>query len=241
MEREVTIPIPKTKKVIYGKLRGSVQKPLVLLIHGLHGNLDTAMYYNLARFLEKKGFASFRFALYGSRSNQRTLHHTTLKIHAQDVNTVVRYFRRKRVKRFAAVGHSYGGPTVLLSDTSNFFAVVLLDLSYKTDFHKGLGARWIKEMKAYLRRGRDHYLIGKAMVDEADQLDWDHLTSKLTTPALFIMAEHGDLDSGAKQYIQEAKGLTKLVTIRGARHKFLEHGKLEQVFAHTLKWLKKYA
>ncbi|MFA6511867.1 MAG: hypothetical protein WCV86_01935 [Patescibacteria group bacterium] len=240
MERELSIPIPKTKMRIYGKLRGNLNKPLIILVHGLHSSTHSHRYYNAERYFNARGYATFTIRLCGSKSEQRKLHHTTLKINAEDLDTAVRYFKKQGVKRIAVVGSSYSGPSILLSDTAKFFAIILLDPSYKLSFLTQYHTRFVKELNAYLLRGSDDYVIGKKMVEESENLDWDSLTSDLTTPLLLLMASNGALDAGGRQYLKEAKGPKKLITISRSDHGFNREGNAERVYAESAKWLKKY-
>ena len=66
MEKEIKIKT-SDKKIIYGILRGSLSKPVIVQVHGLSGNMNEAMHYNAARYFEKHGFSSFRFNLYDWR------------------------------------------------------------------------------------------------------------------------------------------------------------------------------
>ncbi len=64
MEQELRIKIPGTKLKIHGFLRGKKSAPLVVFVHGLTGNMNEHLFFNGARWFEKKGFATFRFNLY---------------------------------------------------------------------------------------------------------------------------------------------------------------------------------
>lgn len=113
MEQFLTIPTADNKK-IYGRLRGSLDKSLVIFVHGLGGRMDQHIYYNGARFLEENGISSFRFNLYMDAPRARNLSYCTLQNHSLDFDTVCSYFRQKGVKKIIAVGHSLGGPTIIL-------------------------------------------------------------------------------------------------------------------------------
>src|SRR3989344_1336712 len=119
MEKQLKIKTPD-KKVIYGTLRGSLDKPLVIFVHGFTGFKDEHQFFNGARFFEKRGFSSFRFNLYHWEKGARKLEDCTLSLHGEDLDQVVEYFRKKGVKKIFAVGHSFGGLTVLLSKKKSF-------------------------------------------------------------------------------------------------------------------------
>src|SRR5690348_12972313 len=109
MEQAIKIKIPGTKKTMRGILRGSLTQPLVVFVHGLTGKMNEHIFFNGARFLEEHGYASFRFELYDFYADSRKLGECTIQTHADDLDTVVAYFRKRGAKHIFVVGHSYGG------------------------------------------------------------------------------------------------------------------------------------
>jgi predicted alpha/beta-fold hydrolase len=119
MEKQLKIKTPD-KHTIYGFLRlhdKRKSKTLVVLVHGLTGSPNEHFHYNGARFLSKHGLASFRFSLYIDAPGGRKLHECGVSTHIKDLNTVLKFFRKKFKKVFV-VGHSLGGITVLSADLS---------------------------------------------------------------------------------------------------------------------------
>ena len=114
MEKQIKIPIAN-KKYIYGTLRGSLKNPLLVFVHGFTGYKDEHIFFNGARFFEKKGFSTFRFDLYNWNKDARKLEECTLSLHGEDLDTVVKYLRKKGANKIFVAGHSFGGVTVLLS------------------------------------------------------------------------------------------------------------------------------
>ena len=96
MEKQIKIPIAN-KKYIYGTLRGSLKNPLLVFVHGFTGYKDEHIFFNGARFFEKKGFSTFRFDLYNWNKDARKLEDCTLSLHGEDLDTVIKYLRKKRV------------------------------------------------------------------------------------------------------------------------------------------------
>src|ERR1700722_40745 len=112
MEKELKIKTPDGK-MIYGILRGSLSKPLIIHVHGLAGNMNEAMHYNAARYFEKHGFSSFRFNLYSWEKGGRKLHECTFSTHGKDIDTVLKYLESRGARKIFVVGHSYGWPSIL--------------------------------------------------------------------------------------------------------------------------------
>ncbi|MBI2551705.1 alpha/beta fold hydrolase [Candidatus Uhrbacteria bacterium] len=241
MEQEVKI---KTKdgKTIYGFLRGSVRKPVVVFVHGLLGSMHQHIFYNGARFFERHGFSSFRFNLYDWRRGARKLHECTLEVHAADLDLVIEYLRSKGARKVFAVGHSYGGPTILMSKKKQYDAVVLWDSSYgqSVTFKK---ARYLKELDAYMETWSHRIIFGKKMAKEANQITPAKsraLIQELRIPVKIVVAEKGILVKGGKQYFSAANSPKSFAIVKGADHSFNRAGNEEALFRETLVWLRKW-
>ncbi len=240
MEKQIRIKIPKTKKYIYGKLRGSLKKPVVVIVHGLTGLMDESQHVLAADYFEQHGYSSLRFNLYSWEDGARRLVDSTLKTHAIDLDLVVKYLRRQDVKKIFVVGHSYGGPTVLLSREKGFQAAVLWDPSHCKGANVFKRARYVKELDKYLIGSGVVSLVGKKMVQESKDLAWDKLGNNFDIPTKIILAADGILHEGGNMYKKQIKGPVKLVTIKGADHCFRNYGIGDKLYKETLKWFDKY-
>lgn len=242
MEQEIKIKISKTKLHIYGKLRGSLKKPLIVLVHGLSGEMDERLIYHAALWFEKKGFATFRFNQYDWHNNARSMSDSTLVRQAKDVDMVLLFFSRRGVKKIFLVGHSYGGPTILLARKANVSAIALWDPSYRINLSKSPhGMRPITRVKrprGYIHHWGIDVFLGEKIVQESKRLAWDQLARGLTVPLKIIVAATG-YERGEK-YFKHSKGPKELVLIKGASHQFVEDGISEKLFQETLTWFRKY-
>jgi pimeloyl-ACP methyl ester carboxylesterase len=241
MEKTVQIKTPD-KKIIDGVLRGSIKKPLIVLVHGLCGNMNEALHFNAATYFEKAGFASFRFGLYSWGKHNRKLHECTLKTHGQDIDTVVAHLRSKGAKQIFLVGHSYGFPSILNADTKNIQAIVSWDGSMiPHSFFKG--APRVNKPSGYLLDEGYLTLIGDKMFQEAktgSSISW---LEKATVPIKIITTDRSASEGNlavSKKMMKHIKGPKELTIIRGASHDFTEDGAQEKVYKETARWIKKY-
>lgn len=239
MEKQVLLPTSNNKKIL-GKLRGSLQRPLVVFVHGLSSHLDHHIFFNGARYFEKRGFASFRFNFYGNGSQARRMIDCTLKVHIYDLNRVIEYFRKKRVKRIFLVGHSLGGLTILMSNNRGYDSLVLWDASYNPVENLFSSVRYIKEMKGYVYRHAYNVIVNRELVRETKNLQCDNLTRNIHVPIKIICAEKGILVPGGKVYYKNANKPKSFVVIKNATHSFGEDGNEERLFKETIKWFKNY-
>ncbi|MDO8240807.1 MAG: alpha/beta fold hydrolase [Candidatus Moranbacteria bacterium] len=241
MEKEFRIKA-KDGKQIYCKLRGSLEKPVIVFVHGFTGHMDEHLFYNAARFFEKKGFASLRFNLYGDQDDARKLHECDLQTHAADLDRVVSYLKKKKAQDIFAVGHSYGGPTIFLSDTKNYRALVLWDAS----FHfKALfkNKEYSKELKGFCKEWAFKFFIGQKFVTEAEKLEktfWQTV-SQNKAPTKVVLTENGNARSPLKKDFFTALNEPKeMLEMKKTGHTFSEDTAAEKLFQETLKWLRKF-
>ena len=114
----------------YGKFAGTKAKPLVIVVHGLPCTINEGIYERACEHFQQAGYATYRFGLYDWHKDARQLIDCTLITHAKDLDTVVAHFRENGFKKIFVAGHSFGGPTILLSTKQDFDAAVLWDPSY---------------------------------------------------------------------------------------------------------------
>ena len=240
MEKQIKIPIAN-KKYIYGTLRGSLKNPLLVFVHGFTGYKDEHIFFNGARFFEKKGFSTFRFDLYNWNKDARKLEECTLSLHGEDLDTVVKYLRKKGANKIFVAGHSFGGVTVLLSKKKEFQAAVLWDSAGDRDVR--LNAKYIKELgKYYFEEGAYGFTISKAMYEENNKkLKPSKLIRLMPMPIKIIVAGAGIMVEEGKKLYQNANEPKDFVIIPNAAHTFDEEGTEEKLFQGTYNWLNSFA
>ncbi len=239
MEKAIKIPLGN-KQYIYGTFRGPLKSPLLVFVHGFTGYKDEHIFFNGARFFEKKGFSSFRFDLYNWKKDARKLEDCTLSLHGQDLDTVVEYFRKKGVKKIFVAGHSFGGVTVLLSKKKDFDAAVLWDSTGDKDVK--LEAKYIKELDKYYRQESAYgFTISKKMYEENNsKLKPTRLIKSMHMPVKVIVAGAGILVIEGKELFESANSPKDYAIIPKATHNFHEDGTEEILFQETYVWLKKF-
>lgn len=229
--------------LIYGVLKqtNKKSKKLVIFVPGLTGYQDDHQFFNGAKFFAKKNIDTFRMNLYWGEKKGRKLHECGISTHAEDVATVLKYFRKK-YKKMYLVGHSLGCPSILLvSDLKNkgVAGVILWDPSDGS-------SKWVKslkysdELKGYIMGWSYLFVIGKKMYDEWVKFDLKKMYEDVNVPLKLIVAGAGILKESSKRVMDYISAEKKLAVIPGATHTFREEGCEEKLFQETLEWLKKF-
>ncbi|MBI2278665.1 MAG: alpha/beta fold hydrolase [Candidatus Brennerbacteria bacterium] len=243
MEKNLKIKLSKEFS-LYGKFSGSFNQPLFIIAHGFSGNMDEEFYRLATYWFGKHGFSTFRFNFYGHQKDARQLMNCTLKTHSTDFDTIVRYFRKRGVRKVFVVGHSFGGLVIFCSRNQDFDGAVLWDPSYKISFTKTMfgfpGGKYIKEINGYLMKWGVNLIIGKVMAKEIDSLQWDSIAKNFKVPFKIILAGKGAL-KGTKKYLNNAKVEKDLMIVEGATHYFNDRdGMQEKVFKSSEEWFRKF-
>jgi dienelactone hydrolase len=240
MEKELRIKT-SDRKTIYGILRGSLNKPVIVQVHGLAGNMHEAMHYNAARYFEKQGFSSFRFNLYSWQKDARHMHECTFSTHGKDIDTVLGYLQKHGAKKIFIVGHSYGFPSILHAKSHAFSAVASWDGSVLPTNNVDVPAR-IKKPKGRILNEGYFVVVGEQMAIDSHKIKTIPLIKALWKPISFITVDdnvNGNLSGGTRMF-KLAKQPKELVVIKGGTHCFTEDGKEEELYSATVKWFKKF-
>lgn len=244
MEKEISIPTPDNKE-IHGTLIHSVSKSkkLILFVHGLTGHRNEHIFFNGANYFSKKGYNTFRFDLYGEGKKARNFRNTSLPIHGQDLKLVFDFFKKKGFTKIFLVGHSYGGPTVLLSDCQTAAGIVLWDPT--SDPSKVMRSKSIRKENGF--RFIDWgipMLLSDKYYREALKIrlrNTSKLIQKLMPPTKVIIAEKIPHLSVWKKLLLNMHFPNALTVIPGAGHNFNEDGTEMVLFRETLSWIKKFS
>ncbi|MEX2033185.1 MAG: alpha/beta fold hydrolase [Candidatus Colwellbacteria bacterium] len=241
MEKEIKIRTPD-KHIIYGTLSLAKRKSSTLLVfvHGLTGHQNEHIFYNGARYFSERGINTFRFDLYTSEKGGRVLTKCGISTHAEDLNTVVKYFRKKFKKIFVA-GHSLGGLTIQASNADLVDGIIFWDSARSLKGVKGAGFKFIKALDLYLIRWGTEILMGKKMNRERNNFPLpNEIMPRIHTPIKIIVAGKGTVIKTGRAYYKYANKPKEFAIVKGAGHNFNEEGVAEKLFAETYSFIKKF-
>lgn len=242
MEKHIKIKT-KDSHIIYGVLNTAPKKSntLLVMVHGLTGDMTDHIFHNGARFFTSKGVDTFRFNLYDGRKDGRSLTHTSVRTHAEDLNTVLKKFRGS-YKHIAVVGHSLGGPSVVMANTTLMDSIILWDptsMPSLEDVSEGMRAPLKKIKEGYLVEWNIAFILGKEMAGEYKHLNPVSHMQNVEVPVKIICAEKFGNAKAGKEYFKHANNPKAYTVIKGATHCFDEWGVEEILFKETLAWIKK--
>lgn len=243
-EETLSIPLPQTHDLhIKGVLRGTLDKPVVVIMHGRPGHGNGLLEYLGAHYLHEQGFTTLRLWMYAWDAGTRNLVDCTLDTHVADFETVLAYLRTRGVQQVFAIGHSYGGLTILKS-TAKLEGAVLWD-----PMHSGYWMERPDGDPEFPERAIGEYSIGLAgagFVASQKTNDYDRALDDTTQwaaqkgyPLEVISAGKGVLTRLGKQYIDAADEPKKHVIIPDAKHPFDDSDDVvSQLLIETAAWLK---
>ncbi len=247
-EQTLYIDLPDTEGLkIKGIIRGNLDKPTVVLVHGRPGSGNDLLQYLGARYLSEHGLSSLRMFLYDYDINTRNLLDCTLQTHVNDFDVVIKYLRSKNVPKVFAVGHSYGGLTVLRSNT-NLDGIVLWDPSHGSYYSQPEDPEYQTQFPTrtvdYISIGLagSGYIIPRTMDDEDHHLgNTSKWVANKDYPIKIIGAQKGILTRYNKQYFDAARMPKEYVEIDRAGHLFDESDKITlKLFEETADWFERF-
>ncbi len=245
-EQTMFLELPKTDGLrIKGILRGSLDKPVVVIMHGRPGTGNELPYYLLARYLSEQGISSLRLFMYDFEPKTRNLIDSDLDTHVKDFDTVVSELRKLKVPKVFAVGHSYGGITILKSKTK-LDGAVLWDASHGSvyaDSHINDDDEEFPEQvvgNLVIGTGGDGYVDSvdteKYMKEIGDNSDW---AANKGYPLKIISAGNGILAKYSQKYIDVADEPKEHIIIEDASHQFDDSDEVVfELLEETVKWFK---
>lgn len=240
-EHKFTLSTPDGK-TIYGVRSGDETKPALVVVHGLTGHMYEHQFKHAAREWGDD-FCVYRFNLYAGETGARSLIDCTLQTHADDFSCVIADVAQRHDKIFA-VGHSYGGPTVMLANCPQLTAVSLWDPSYDLasieeaffDFYKPYAG-------VYTVNWGTTYLIGKAMRDHGVTLTAEKcaaLSRQAKFPIQVILAGLGYYVGRGANYDTDCPYGHRRDVVEGTTHCFYESDSDIQVAQLTAEWFNQW-
>ncbi len=221
---------------------GEDVRSAVFIVHGLTGNMYEYTLKRAADFLSQKHDV-YRFNLYDGEPGARRLLDCTLQTHADDLNTVLDHFSASYEKIFL-IGHSYGGPTIMIARSRRVTAVSLWDPSFDL---KSLSSKF-----ANIYDEKDEFviinwgvatLIGKKMYREKENFDNDaccELARVYEHPVQVVHAGKGVLKDNPVSYHSFGNPLNISDVVAEAGHCFYEGSSCDELLEKTSGWFDRF-
>lgn len=241
MEKQLIIKTPD-KKNIQGTFSQAKKKSkrLIIFVHSFTGGQNEHIIFNGAKFFTNKGFDTYRFNLYaGDYKNTRHFKDTKISLHGNDIDTVVKYFRKKYEKIYL-IGHSYGGTSLLFTNYIEVDSYVFWDASYIDPVNDGSNdMKFNENLGKYIMDYGIEILVGKPFIDELKNFpDCGEMISKINKPVFIITAgAKGNYNAGLR-YFKSANNPKKLISIKSADHNFNNWDDENSLFEETYNCLK---
>lgn len=245
-EEAIYVDLPDTDGLrIKGILRGSLDQPLIVQVHGLPGSGNELLPNLAVHYYSNEGFSSLRLFLYDAEPKTRDLADCTLQTHADDFDTVITYLHQRNVPKVFAVGHSYGGATILCSK-AKLDGVVLWDPTHGLVFQDPEVLKYDREARIVRTDDFKLYLDGYGYIEpkaiEAEQAAFGDTTDWAAHkgyPLEVISAGKGAMTHLGAKYIEVADAPKKHVVIDEAHHQFEDSDEVMlRLFAETTNWFK---
>ncbi len=239
-ESTVYVDLPDGHK-IKGILRGNLKKPLVVMMHGRPGSGNELLQFLGARHLHEKGFSVLRLFMYDFEETARNLLGCTLQTHTEDFETVVNYLKKQNVPKIFAIGHSYGGLTILKSKTK-IDGAVLWDPTHGLIWHEEGDWQQNFPEKIYddiiVGIAGNGYIVPKTMNEQDMAMgDTTNLAAQKGYPLKIIAAGKGAMSHLGMRYFEVADEPKEFIEISEAHHQFEDSDEvMRQLFEETVQW-----
>ena len=244
-EKTLYFNLPNTNGIkIKGILRGNLNQPLAIIMHGRPGSANELLLYLASHYLLEKGISSLRLFMYDFEPNTRNLIDCDLDTFVADFNEVVRQLRQRKVPKIFGIGHSYGGITVLKSK-SRLDAAVLWDPTHGSYWveNKVIDSNFIEKRVGDLIIGISGFgYLSTVKLDNYDKNmgDTTNLAKEKGYPIMIISAKKGKMVHLGKKYFDVADKPKKHLIIN-ANHQLDDSDKaVLKLLSSTNDWLQRY-
>jgi dienelactone hydrolase len=233
------------KHIIYGLKNSARGKPkgAVFIVHGLTGHMYEYQLKSAADYFAAQGLDVYRFNLYDGDKSARRLLDCTLQTHADDLNTVLKKFAGPYKETFA-IGHSYGGTTVMLAQPKTLTAASLWDPTFNVKrVDECFEAQYKKYTGFYSVDWGTTYLIGKAMHDHGHTLDEKaclKLAETFKHPVQVVLAGDGFFIKDKFSYHSLGHPKNRRDVVKGTVHCFHEGNTTAELLKKTHAWFKQW-
>lgn len=207
---------------------GELDKPIMLLVHGLSSNKNTKRYFGLIDILSKQGISSFRIDLYGHGESEGKFEDCTISEACDDILQAIAYLKKLGYKKIGLVGSSYGGiASIRAASKTNDISILILKspvCNFPDVFLRSKGKDFIDKWKT---EGAWEYDKSRGLTlkysfyEDSLKNDGYKVAPFIKIPTLIV---HGDKDEAVpeEQSIKIAKLIPncKLHIVAGADHRY---------------------
>ena len=241
-ETNLIIELEDGKK-IHGLQRGLLDEKarVVILMHGLIGSPKSLLQYLGSRYLHEHGYTTIALYMYDYGNHYRDAKDCTLDTHVQDFKEVIEYLKNLNVQKLFAIGHSYGGLTILKSGIS-LDGAVLWDPSHGLAWEKGKDVKrdWSETSESMLIStdgpGSMRPIGAQRLNEEIG--DTSELARTILYPAKIVTGDKSVIHRFQKSYFENLAGKKEISTIQNAGHSFDESDRItDKLFEETVNWL----
>ncbi len=223
----------------------SLSEKCIFIVHGYAGHMYEHLHVAAAQYFTAIGYDVVRFNL---QSHARKLRSLTLKDHAYDLGCVLNEFADD-YRQIFLVGHSFGGPAIMIEQPAEAAAICLWDPSFN------LPALWsLMNPQKYqdfvtLNFGGNEVVAGYALMQEGrENYDTSHcleLSQKLNVPLKVINASAGEefevFRIDKKSWHSAGHQENCRVMIENSDHDFTQGESLRNLLEETALWFDKFS
>lgn len=248
MEKRIVFNNSKGDKIV-GILNKRDNKDWVLIMaHGFTSNKNTSNFVKLSGMLEEKDISSIRFDFWGHGESDGNFSDITISEAVDDILNAIKFAKDSGYKNIGLLGSSFGGiSSIMAASKTNELSFLCLKSpvsNYWEVVEEG-GKHTPEEMDRWKASGfRDYESDGKILklrytfVDDFDNNNAYEAAKKIKIPTLIV---HGDADKDVP-YSQSQKLVSiisnaKLVTIKGADHRYTGEGQAKQMLVAFYKFV----
>ncbi|KAG0613983.1 hypothetical protein M758_6G142700 [Ceratodon purpureus] len=219
---------------LVGELADTGSRELCILSHGFRSSREDPTLVTLSRALTGAGFSTFRFDFTGNGESEGAFAYGSYWREADDLRSVVNYWRFRGWSVVSLIGHSKGGNAVLLYASKYGDVGSVVNVSGRFDLSKGInmrlgGRKGLKKLEeqgfldVYDKSGKFEFRAVKSDVEE--RLGTDMHKACLEIPeSCRVLNVHGAVDEIVP--VQEAYEFDKRMRnstvqiVDGADHNF---------------------
>jgi len=211
---------------------------MVVLVHGLTGDMEEYIHVRLARLLNEEGFSVIRFNQYGDQPRARRFHNSTIRQHVSDTREVLAYAIKEGYSTIVLAGHSLGSPVAIAAADAPVKGLILIDPTGRpTDRIKDWHTYDAEHKISYLNWSR-RIILGEGWIEDAKSFPDSYLQfANVACPVQIIAAERAEQMEYCKRYREAHPRHPVIQVVPNATHCFSEEGTTEALCSTISSWI----